>query len=81
MRILKEEKVGVFGNGSEEESDGDGLEEDRMKWKKMERDVKVVSSAESKAAAIFEKLCIGCGICVQKCPFVAITIIKDLLVN
>ena len=34
-----------------------------------------VSNA-SKIAAISEDLCIGCGICVKKCPFEAITIIN-----
>ena len=38
-------------------------------------------SPASKIASISEELCIGCGICVKKCPFSAIQIInlpKDL---
>jgi translation initiation factor RLI1 len=30
----------------------------------------------SKVAFLSEELCIGCGICVKKCPFVAITVIN-----
>jgi ATP-binding cassette subfamily E protein 1 len=33
-------------------------------------------TAESKISHISEELCIGCGICVKKCPFDAITIIN-----
>lgn len=39
---------------------------------------------KSKVAFISESLCIGCGICVKKCPFEAINIInlpKDLESN
>jgi len=41
-------------------------------------------TGQSKIAFISEELCIGCGICVKKCPFEAITIInlpKDLESN
>merc|ERR1712142_153268 len=33
-------------------------------------------SSSSKIAQISEELCIGCGICVKKCPFVAVQIIN-----
>lgn len=33
-------------------------------------------SANSKIATISEELCIGCGICVKKCPFEAVSIIN-----
>ncbi len=33
-------------------------------------------TAESKISHISEELCIGCGICVKKCPFDAIAIIN-----
>jgi len=36
----------------------------------------IVVSPNDKIAEISEELCIGCGICVKKCPFEAITIIN-----
>lgn len=33
-------------------------------------------SPKDKIAFLSEKLCIGCGICVKKCPFEALTIIN-----
>jgi ATP-binding cassette subfamily E protein 1 len=36
----------------------------------------IVVEPTSKIAEISEHLCIGCGICVKKCPYNAITIIK-----
>jgi ATP-binding cassette subfamily E protein 1 len=36
----------------------------------------VVATTKSKTATINEELCIGCGICVSKCPFDAIRIIN-----
>ncbi|GKE40617.1 ABC transporter E family member 2, partial [Tanacetum coccineum] len=69
------------------------LNEDRCKPKKCRQECKkscpvvktgklcIEVNSASKKASISEELCIGCGICVKKCPFDAIQIInlpKDL---
>ena len=36
----------------------------------------IEASSGDKIATIYESLCIGCGICVKKCPFEAIQIIN-----
>ncbi|KAI7751835.1 hypothetical protein M8C21_022787 [Ambrosia artemisiifolia] len=69
------------------------LKEDRCKPKKCRQECKkscpvvktgklcIEVTSQSKVAYISEELCIGCGICVKKCPFDAIEIInlpKDL---
>ena len=36
----------------------------------------VVVDEELRRAVISEQLCVGCGICVRKCPFSAITIVN-----
>ncbi len=64
------------------------VNEDRCKPKKCKQECKrscpvnrmgklcIDVSPESKISWISEELCIGCGICVKKCPFEAITVIN-----
>lgn len=64
------------------------INSDRCKPKKCQQECKrtcpvvrmgklcIEVTPESKIAFIAENLCIGCGICVQKCPFEAISIIN-----
>ena len=64
------------------------IKEDKCKPKKCRQECKrscpvvkmgkqcIEVSPNSKLAYISEELCIGCGICIKKCPFEAITIIN-----